>query len=240
LNDYGEEISNLGSNCFLYDNECYKVPNSDNPTNITSNDLCQLSVSRYSSSSLTRPILFRILLGALNMLSVLHNKKINDNMITKHLYQVGQFLEVVRIIDAKDDICLDLLPDVNIPIYKDFPSPAHWKLYQQLQKDLSKKGKEDGNKYEIINEYEGIRGGLFPVDITIKKNDKIIGFIEVDGSYHYRIDKETGKKKLRRVDQLKEFLYRHHYPNVSFTRIAETITNINIAQLSRECISKIN
>jgi hypothetical protein len=38
-------MDNVGPNCFLYDNECYKVPNSDNPTNITSNDLCQLSVS---------------------------------------------------------------------------------------------------------------------------------------------------------------------------------------------------
>jgi hypothetical protein len=53
----------------------------------------------------------------------------------------------------------------------------------------------------------------------MKQHDKIIGFFEVDGPYHYRIDKMTGKKKLRRADQLKEFLYRLDYPDVPFIRV---------------------
>jgi hypothetical protein len=179
-------------------------------------------------------ILFRIVRSMLNILSDLKNDRFD--YLTKS--QIGPFLEIVRIIATKENICLQQFSDFNMSFEKNLPSPAHWKVYVQLQEDLKKKGKEDGNKYEIINEYEGIRGGLFPVDIAIKKNDKIIGFIEVDGDHHYRIDKETGKKKLRRVDQLKEFLYRHHYPNVSFSRIS-TITNTNIAHLSRECISKL-
>jgi hypothetical protein len=160
--------------------------------------------------------------------------------------QIGQFLEFSRRFLPTDQLNKLLLkiksfPEVEISsLSRSSPASSHLKLYKQLEIDIRKYQEEHRDAiYEIINEYEGIRKGLYPVDIAIKKDNKIIGFIEVDGEFHYRIDKETKSKKLRRADQLKEFLYHYDYPDVPFIRLDSKAVSMDPVTASRYCLKKL-
>jgi hypothetical protein len=160
--------------------------------------------------------------------------------------QIGQFLEFSRRFLSTDQLNKLLLkiksfPEVEISSQLEtFSTSSHLKLYKQLHIDIQKYQEEHRNAiYEIINEYEGIRKGLFPVDIAIKKNNKIIGFIEVDGEFHNRIDKETKSKKLRRADQLKDFLYRYDYPDVPCIRLDSKAVSKDPVTASRNSLKRL-
>jgi hypothetical protein len=162
------------------------------------------------------------------------------------LRQIGQFLDFSRRFLSTDQLNKLLLvvkcfPEVAVSSQPEtFPTSSHLKLYKQLHIDIQKYQEERRNTiYEIINEYEGIRKGLYPVDVAIKKNNKIIGFIEVDGEFHYRIDKETKSKKLRRSDQLKEFLYHYDYPDVPFIRLDSKAVSMDPVTASRYCLKTL-
>jgi hypothetical protein len=134
--------------------------------------------------------------------------------------QIAQFLEVIKRIpfQRKDEVMQGKpIPDVNLPSKTYMLSSNHNILLEQLKIDLlNRVGKDEIISYSFEEKFEGIRKGLFPVSIAIKKNDKIIGFVE---DSYYRIDKESGKKYLRRAGRLKEALYSHDYPDVPFIRI---------------------
>jgi hypothetical protein len=108
-------------------------------------------------------------------------------------------------------------------------SKAHILLFHQLQKDLTRKGNAERKSYSVEREYGGIREGLFSADLVIKEAHKILGFVEVDGDdHHYRFDRKTGKRTLRRNDLLKEFLYRHDYPDIPFIRVYGLNSDVEI------------
>jgi hypothetical protein len=183
----------------------------------------------------------------LNLLSI-YDRRYSEAAVGSELdvYQIGQFLEFGRRFlptDQLDKLLLKIksFPEVAISSQLEtFPSSSHLKLYKQLEIDIQKYQEEHRNAiYEIINEYEGIRKGLYPVDIAIKKNNKIIGFIEVDGEFHYRIDKETKSTKLSRADQLKEFLYDYDYPDVPFLRLDSKAVIMDPINASRYCLKRL-
>jgi hypothetical protein len=167
----------------------------------------------------------------------------------KDFTQLSLFLELLKRADPKlrDQILLGQpIPEVSV-LPEDVitsvsqSSAEHLVLAQQLKDALEARTKpeEGNNKYEIVNEFEGIKQGLFPVDMAIKKNDQILGFVEVDGPFHYRFDKESGKQKLRRLDQLKETLYHHDYPKIPFIRISSRTIRDNDSSLSSSILSQI-
>jgi hypothetical protein len=159
---------------------------------------------------------------------------------------VAQLLEVIRRLPSnvqEDILAGNEIPEMIIP-----PSPlstssfAHLKLLNQLREDLQNKQKREGNNdvYEVVSDYEGIKQGLFPVDIAIKKNGQILGLIEIDGDNQYRIEKATGERALRRKEQLKEFLYCHDYPEVPFLRVDERFAekDVDVVGVSSYCLSE--
>jgi hypothetical protein len=131
-------------------------------------------------------------------------------------------------------------PDIIIPS-QDIPkSPLLIKLSDQLKDDLKERSNEDWVEYHVGTQFEGIRKGLFPVSIVIRKEDKIIAFVELGEAHHYRFEKETGNKSLRRVYQLPEFLYRHQYRYTPFIRVNLSEAEGNgIRSASKECLTKI-
>jgi hypothetical protein len=203
--------------------------------------------SQQPASFIKRKILINIVT---QLLAALSSALSSETCTFQHYTQLSLFLEVMKRADPslRASILLDkpfpevtILPDRMIRS-ESLSTDDHLVLFRQLREELEKRNKEEHGcqrKYEIINEFEGIKKGLFPVDIVIKKDEKIVGFIEVDGPHHYRIDKETGKQKLRRADQLKEFLYHHDYPKVPFIRIDVRKVHDDVHSVSKSILSEI-
>jgi hypothetical protein len=188
-------------------------------------------------------ILDRVVLSLLIIYDRRNSKAVVGSGSELDAYQIGQFLDFSRRFLPTDQLNKLLLkiksfPEVEISsLPRSSPTSSHLKLYKQLEIDIRKYQEEHRDAiYEIINEYEGIRKGLYPVDIAIKKDNKIIGFIEVDGEFHYRIDKETKSKKLRRAEQLKEFLYHYDYPGVPCIRLDTKAVDMDPINASRYCL----
>ena len=89
----------------------------------------------------------------------------------------------------------------------------------------------------IENEYSGLSGGLYPVDAAIWLGDQLVAFIEVDGRFHYRI---SANEKLRRRDELKEWLYLKHYPTIPMLRTRSLDSNQSGRDLALEICNLIN
>jgi len=90
-------------------------------------------------------------------------------------------------------------------------------------------------RFSIQNEFNGLRG-VFPVDVAIYYDDRLVALVEIDGEFHYKvsplIESEEGtegqrvwtaedSKTLRRKDKLKELCYRNKYPDVGYFRIRD-------------------
>jgi hypothetical protein len=174
-----------------------------------------------------------------------------------HAYTNSQLIDIVRfltMIDKMDGSRKSYLwPYPPLPLHDVIVSEPHVstllqkKLIEQLRMDLTKKEKQQQlktgkkNKYEVVSGYEGVRKGVLSVDITILKNGKIKGFIEVDGEGKYRREKATKQRKLKRSEQLKEALYVKDYPEVPFIRVNDNAVSQkeDLLNLSTECLSAI-
>jgi hypothetical protein len=131
-------------------------------------------------------------------------------------------------------------PDIMIRS-QDIPnSPLLIKFSEQLQEDLKQRDEEECIDYRVETQFEGITKGLYPVSIVVKKEDKIIAFVEIGEVHQYRFEKDTGNKNLRRVHQLYEFLYRQQYRNVPFIRVDLSATEGKDIQIvSKGCLTQI-
>jgi hypothetical protein len=196
-------------------------------------------------------ILRRIVSGLLDVvcrmpLHLMEKKALTNVDSVKLLTGISLFLEVMRRMNRNNEVHEVFVPEVEIPHFNCNISVANPLLISQLQEDLEAKIKEqipykENDTYEILNQYDGIRKGLCPVNAAIKKNDKLIGLIKLDGGFHYRIDKATDQKKLRRLQQLKDFFYRYDYPNVPLIRIdVLDVTPDWVPRISQYCLSQIN
>jgi HD superfamily phosphohydrolase len=175
----------------------------------------------------------------------------SDRFTNSELIDVIRFLAVIDRMKegSKSEIWKALsLPFHDVVVSEPYiPLIAQKKLFKQLLVDLAKKEKKiqlktgKNHKYEVVSGYEGVRKGILPVDITIFKNDKIKGFIEVDGEEKYRKEKESKQQKLRRSEQLKEALYLNDYPGIPFIRVSEVAASQKeeLLALSIDCLSAI-
>jgi hypothetical protein len=187
--------------------------------------------SRESNCSSTKlGVLHRIVFGLFDDLCSRQSELIEGD-IKKYGGGIAIFLEVFRRMNRSNEFQNLSIPEVKFSDVIHFPSPGHL---------LLTKGLQEGDKYEIVNHYDGIKKGLYPVDIAIKKNGEVIEFVEVDGPLDYRIDKESGSIKLRRSRQLKEFLYRYDYPDIPFVAIdLKTITSEKVPSIVSYCLSQL-
>jgi hypothetical protein len=186
--------------------------------------------SRESNCSSTKlEVLHRMVFGLFDDLCSRQSEWIEGDF--KGLGGIAIFLEVFKRMNRSNEFQNLSIPEVKLSDVIHFPSPRHL---------LLTKGLQEGDKYEIVNHYDGIKKGLFPIDIAIKKNSKVIEFVEVDGPLDYRIDKESGSIKLRRSRLLKEFLYRYDYPDIPFVGIdLKTITSENVPDIANYCLSRL-
>lgn len=101
-------------------------------------------------------------------------------------------------------------------------SKTHSRIHNVVQRLLLK----ESPKFSLFNEFVGC--GIFATDMAVYYEDNIIAFVEVDGSFHYHWSLTNGDISLRRVDRLKEYLYRNRYPTVPIIRIAASRSSLNI------------
>jgi hypothetical protein len=161
-------------------------------------------------------VLHRIVFGLFDDLCSRQSEPIEG----KFGVRIAIFLEVFKRMNRSNEFQNLSIPEVKLSDVIHFPASRLLLLTNGLQENLAKREAEErDDKYEIVNHYDGIKKGLFPVDIAIKKNDEVIEFAEVGGPLDYRVDKESGCIRLRRSKQLKEFLYRYDYPDVPFVGI---------------------
>ncbi len=80
---------------------------------------------------------------------------------------------------------------------------------------------------QFLNEYNGLKRNVFPMDIAVTIDDgkdvrgkKVLMFIEIDSAFHkHSYDEKDDRIILGTSDQLKEILYNYHYKNVPILRV---------------------
>ena len=102
---------------------------------------------------------------------------------------------------------------------------AHSMIHKLNAGEFRSSSSSHSPKYNIMNEFNGL-GGVFPVDVGVYYDEKLVAFVEIDGEFHYKFNSRADvgsddgwNGKLRRKDKLKEACYRHKYPDVPLFRI---------------------
>jgi hypothetical protein len=153
---------------------------------------------------------------------------------------IAIFLEVFKRMNRSNEFQNLSIPEVKFSDVIHFPAPWLVLLSSGLEDLIMRKAEDSDDKYEIVNHYDGIKKGVYPVDIAIKKNGQLIEFVEVDAPAHYRIDKESGSVKLRRSRQLKELLYRYDYSDIPIVRVnMKNIISENVPNIANYCLSQL-
>ena len=93
------------------------------------------------------------------------------------------------------------------------PSRFHADVIHSTQNYLNSIDMINQKKFFFCHEFNGLPSSVFPLDTAIWYQNELLAFIEIDGEFHYQ------GTKLRRKDQLKEYLYHCIYPNMKFIRI---------------------
>eukprot|EP01040_Poterioochromonas_malhamensis_P006734 gene6734-7256_t len=120
------------------------------------------------------------------------------------------------------------------------PSKTHSMFTETLQtvwgKLLNERRRSGGittKEYEklmeiqFLNEYNGLRRNVFPMDIAVtidsvknERGKKVLMFIEIDSAFHkHSYDEKDDRIILDTRDQLKEHLYNYHYKKVPILRV---------------------
>jgi hypothetical protein len=182
-------------------------------------------------------VLHRIVFGLFDDLCSRQSELIEGD-VKKYGGGIAIFLEVFKRMNRSNEFQNLSIPEVKLSDVVHFPAPWLLLLSSGLEDLIARKAEECDDKYEIVNHYDGIKKGLYPVSIAIKKNGEVIEFVEVDASSDY--DKESGSIKLRRSKQLKEYLYRYDYPDIPFVRIdMKNIISENVPNIANYCLSQI-
>ena len=104
--------------------------------------------------------------------------------------------------------------NIEIPFIRgpsaDIPSKCHAKVIRETENYLKKS--TNNFYYTFFHEFDGLPTHIFPVDTSVWYKNELLALIEIDGESHYR------GNKLRRKDQLKEFLYNSVHKDAIFIR----------------------
>ena len=102
-------------------------------------------------------------------------------------------------------------------------------------KEAMQRMAERKDEYEILVEYSSF-AGLLPLDAAVLRKGRLVAMLEVDGPYQFRFD-----NKIRRMDLLKEHMYRSKHPGAIFHRINfNDEKKLGAAVLSRELAALID
>ena len=148
-----------------------------------------------------------------NILRLLREHSCWTPVNIEQLRQLTVFLEWCHAVtpQATDgQILTDL--KAQIAVYLD-PSKAT-KLHKDVSHALQTFLQLKSPKYDVQNEFSGLKSGVFPVDCVVYLDGKIVAFVEIDGPHHY-----TSEGKLKRDSLIKEYLYSVQYPEVKMLRV---------------------
>lgn len=137
----------------------------------------------------------------------------------EHYDQFAIYFELMRTSPRGTTLILSIFPDIPLPSGPSatVPSKMHALTVYAMMNNLH--GISD--KFSCFNEFCGMRG-VFPIDAAVYFGDTLIALVEVDGEFHYK----SLSQQLRRKDQLKETLYRYHYPTTPIYRIRSDQLNV--------------
>lgn len=137
----------------------------------------------------------------------------------EHYDQFAIYFELMRILPRGRALILSQFPDIPIPSGPGatVPSKMHALTVHAMMGNL----RAISDKFSCFNEFCGIRG-VFPMDAAVYFEDTLLALVEVDGEFHYK----SLSQQLRRKDQLKEALYRYHYPTTPIYRLRSDQLNV--------------
>ncbi len=132
----------------------------------------------------------------------------------------------------------DKLPDIKFSVIHK-PSDVHLRFTERLRliwrESITACGDESLSSVKFLNEFRGLKRGVFPMDVVVvqtiegrEEKEKVLCFIEIDGESHRhrRLVSEDGARILDTKDQLKEYLYSHHFPEALIKRYI--VKDINV------------
>jgi hypothetical protein len=154
--------------------------------------------------------------------------------------------------------CLSFLPEnIKDLLLRDRPIPAlalssspsltdmeRDKVFFPVLKDeLEQTSKVMNKSLSLVTNFPVLKSGLFPVDIAIVEKEvegesekqsfqKVLAFMDVNNE-----DYQENDKSLSRTSQLKEILYGHYYPKVSYQSV--NLVNNEDETIMRKTIRKV-
>ncbi len=133
---------------------------------------------------------------------------------------------------------LNKLPDITFSVIHK-PSEVHLRFTERLRliwrEAIATCGDKALSSVKFLNEFRGMKRGVFPMDVVVvqtregrEEKEKVLCFIEIDGESHRhrRLVSEDGARILDTKDQLKEYLYSHHFPDALIKRYI--VKDINV------------
>jgi hypothetical protein len=154
--------------------------------------------------------------------------------------------------------CLSFLPEnIKDLLLRDRPIPAlvlsfspplmdmeRGKVFfQVLKEELEQTSKVMNKSLSIVTNFPVLKSGLFTVDIAIVEKEaegesekqsfqKVLAFMDVNNEVNQEND-----KSVNRTSQLKEMLYGHYYPKVSYQTV--DLVNSEDETIMRKTIRKV-
>ena len=132
---------------------------------------------------------------------------------TEHFDQFAIYFEMMKTLPRGKQLVeqvLGCIPNSSGPAGH-VPSRMHAVTVTTMIEFLQQ---NESPEYNCFHEFSGL-GGVFPVDSAVYFGNTLVALVEVDGERHYKQNWE----QLRRKDQLKEHLYRFHYPGIPMYRL---------------------
>lgn len=121
--------------------------------------------------------------------------------------QAKVFFEVLSAFPQGHAMILEELgskPSIDVPA-ANITNQAHRRVAKEFCRLLP--------DFEVENEFSCV-GGVWDIDIALKRDGQVVAFVEVNGMVHYKLEGQ-----LRRKDLLKEFIYAHTFPGRKIYRI---------------------
>jgi hypothetical protein len=240
-----------------FDSRYYEINNSSSsplPTSLTNAPLFQANQ--------------RLLVRIHRVLLDLYRKKMANRSSKRNLEQdkslqtqLALYFEFLHLLPTplQREIFSISSPDqpVSIPLLADQPkvlsSSTHLQLSSHMRLALKKSG--SSTSFSVEDEFYGLKGKILPVDIVIRKKNKIAAFIEVDGPSHGKSARKVGivseenihrdlvhvktKEQLRRDDLLKQSFYEYYYPEVPLYRVYVNDIQQNVSDVGKEMMQNL-
>jgi len=146
-----------------------------------------------------------------------------------HVAQIAIFLEVMHTLQPGNEQIVSWLKHAKPVTSKQHKPQDTSKLHKKFSEELLSTLKSVDESFRIENEFQGLKSGVYPVDIAVYSGDTLIALIEVDGPHHRTLEGKT-----KRQYRLKQRLYKHAFPSAEWMIARnETIQRNDIKEVAK-------